>query len=121
MLEFIKLCTGWEDLILKVEQWLDLNLEIRTLWDHHLYAKFSKCDFWLKVIKFLGHTISQEGIAVDPDEVQEVMDWKPPTIVRQIWSFLGLARYCHRFIPDISKISKPMTELLKKGVKFEWS
>jgi hypothetical protein len=52
--------------------------------DLHLYAKFSKCDFWLREIKFLGHTISQDGIAVDPEKVQEVMDWKPPTTVRQI-------------------------------------
>lgn len=70
-----------------------LHTVLQRLRDHHLYAKFSKCDFWLKEIKFLGHTVSQEGIAVDPDKVQEVMDWKPPTTVRQIWSFLGLAGY----------------------------
>jgi hypothetical protein len=65
----------------------------------------------------LGHTISQDGISVDPKKVQEVMDWKPPTTVRQIRSFLGLAGYYRRFIPDFSRIAKPMTELLKKGVK----
>jgi hypothetical protein len=69
----------------------------------------------------LGHTISQDGISVDPEKVQEVMDWKPPTIVRQIRSFLGLAGYYRRFIPDFSRIAKPMTELLKKGVKYDWS
>jgi hypothetical protein len=72
-------------------------------------------------IKFLGHTISQNGVSVDPKKVQEVMDWKPPTIVRQIRSFLGLVGYYQRFIPDFSRIAKPMTELLKKGVKYEWS
>jgi hypothetical protein len=63
----------------------------------------------------LGHTISQDGIAVDPDKVQEVMNWEPPATVRQIQSFLGLARYYRRFIPDFSRNAKPMTELLKKG------
>jgi hypothetical protein len=71
--------------------------------------------------KFLGHTISQVGIKVDPDEVQEIMDWKPPTITCQIQSFSGLAGYYRRFIPGFSWITKPMTELLKKAVKFEWS
>jgi hypothetical protein len=68
----------------------------------------------------LGHTISKGGIVVDPDKVQEVMNWKPPTTVRQIQSFLGLAAYYRRFILDFSRIAKPMIELLKKGAKFEW-
>jgi hypothetical protein len=66
----------------------------------------------------LGHTISQVGIVVDPDKVQEVMNWKPPTIVRQIRSFLGLVGYYQRFILDFSRIAKPITELLKKEAKF---
>jgi hypothetical protein len=68
----------------------------------------------------LGHTISSEGISVDPTKLQEVMDWKPPTSVHQIRSFLGLAGYYRRFIPDFSNIAKPMTELLKKEVKYRW-
>jgi hypothetical protein len=72
-------------------------------------------------VKFLGHTISQDGISVYPSKVQEVMDWKPPKSVHQIRSFLGLAGYYRRFIPNFSRIAKPMTELLKKGVKFVWS
>jgi hypothetical protein len=93
---------------------------LQRLREHHLYAKLSKCDFWLKEIKFLGHTISQAGIAVDPDKVQEVMNWKPPTTVRQIQSFLGLAGYYRRFILGFSRIVKPITELLKKVAKFVW-
>jgi hypothetical protein len=91
---------------------------LQRLRDHKLYAKFSKCEFWLKSVEFLGHTISQDGISVDPSKVQEVMDWKPPKSVHQIRSFLGLVEYYRRFIPDFSRIAEPMTELLKKGVKF---
>jgi hypothetical protein len=98
-----------------------LRVVLQRLRDHKLYAKFSKCEFWLKSVKFLGHTICQEGISVDPSKVQEVMDWKPPKSVHQIRSFLGLAGYYRRFIPDFSRIAKPMTELLKKGVKIVWS
>jgi hypothetical protein len=97
-----------------------LHVVLQRLREHHLYAKLSKCDFWLKKIKFLGHTITQAGIVVDPDKVQEVMNWKPPTAIRQIRSFLGLAGYYQRFIPDFSRIAKPITELLKKEAKFVW-
>jgi hypothetical protein len=95
-----------------------LRIVLQRLRDHKLYAKFSKCEFWLDSVKFLGHTISNEGISVDPSKVQEVMDWKPPRSVHQIRSFLGLAGYYRRFVPDFSRIAKPMIELLKKGVKF---
>jgi hypothetical protein len=104
----------------KEDQANHICVVLQRLRDHHLYAKFSKCEFWLDSVKFLGHTISSEGILVDPTKVQEVMDWKPPTSVHQIRSFLGLAGYYRRFIPDFSKIAKPMTELLKKEVKFRW-
>ena len=67
-----------------------LRIVLQRLRDHKLYAKFSKCEFWLDTVKFLGHNISREGISVDPSKVQEVMDWKPPTSVHQIRSFLGL-------------------------------
>jgi hypothetical protein len=70
-----------------------LHILLQRLRDHHLYAKFCKCEFWLDSVKFLGHTISSEGISVDPTKVQEVMDWKPPISVHQIRSFLGLVGY----------------------------
>jgi hypothetical protein len=98
-----------------------LHVILQRLRDHHLYTKFSKCEFWLDTVKFLGHTISGDSISVDPSKVQEVMDWKPPTLVHQIRSILGLAGYYRRFVPDFSRIAKSMTELLKKGVKFSWN
>jgi hypothetical protein len=70
-----------------------LRIVLQRLRDHKLYAKFSKCEFWLDSVKFLGRTISKDGISMDPSKVQEVMDCKPPKSVHQIRSFLGLARY----------------------------
>jgi hypothetical protein len=94
---------------------------LQRLREHQLYAKFSKCAFWLTMVPFLGHVISAEGIAVDLTKVQEVLGWKAPRSVTQIRSFLGLAGYYRRFIPNFSKISKPMTMLLEKDAKFKWN
>jgi len=97
-----------------------LRVVLSRLREHQLYAKFRKCEFWLKKVHFLGHVLSEEGISVDPAKVQEVLDWKVPTSVHEVRSFLGLARYYCRFILEFSKISKPMTRLLQKDEKFVW-
>jgi hypothetical protein len=69
-------------------------------------------------VPFLCHVISSEGIAVDPSKVRDILDWEPPKSVHQVRSFLGLAGYYRRFILNFSKVSKPITELLKKGTKY---
>jgi hypothetical protein len=98
-----------------------LRIVLTRLREHQLYAKFSKCAFWLEEIQFLGHVLSAKGIAVDPSKVKDILEWKPPTTVHQVRSFLGLAGYYHRFILDFSKLVKPITSLLKNDTKFNWS
>jgi hypothetical protein len=98
-----------------------LRVVLQRLRDHQLYAKFSKCEFWINKVSFLGNVISLEGITVDPSKVRDVLDWKPPKYVHQVWSFLGLVGYYRIFILNFFKISKPITELLKKGTNYVWS
>ena len=98
-----------------------MRLVLEKLRAHQLYAKFSKCEFWLKEVGFLVHVISGEGIAVDPTKVASVTKWVAPRLVGEIMSFLGLTGYYRRFIENISRIAKPMTGLLKKDTKFKWT
>jgi hypothetical protein len=98
-----------------------LRLVLHKLREHKLYAKLSKCEFWMKQVAFLGHVISEGGIYVDTSKVQDVLSWNAPTSVGNIQSFLGLAGYYRRFIEGFLKIRKPMTELLEKDKRFEWT
>ena len=97
-----------------------LRIVLQRLREHKLYAKFSKYEFWLKRVQFLGHVISEDGISVDPSKIQDVLNWKTLESVLEIRSFLGLSGYYRWFVSDFSKIARPMTELLKKGVRFNW-
>ena len=84
-----------------------------------MYAKFSKCEFWLKEVKFLGHTVSKDGIAVDTIKTDVVLDWNKPTTATEVRSFLGLAGYYRIFVEGFSKIASPLTSLTRKDSKFE--
>ncbi|KAK1619573.1 hypothetical protein QYE76_025090 [Lolium multiflorum] len=101
------------------EQHLEIILE--TLRQHKLYAKFSKCEFWLKEVGFLGHILSAGGIAVDPAKIKTVAEWKVPTTQTEVRAFLGLAGYYRRFVEGFSSIARPMTQLLKKDKRFDWT
>ncbi|GJT43703.1 putative reverse transcriptase domain-containing protein [Tanacetum coccineum] len=97
-----------------------LKMILELLKKEELYAKFSKCEFWIPKVQFLGHVIDSEGIHVDPAKIESIKDWTSPKSPTEIRQFLGLAGYYRRFIEGFSKIAKPMTKLTQKKVKFEW-
>jgi len=126
MLELDKFVVVFIDDILiysktKKEHAEHLRIVLTRLREHQLYAKFSKCEFWLDTVHFLGHVLSAEGVAVDPGKVEEVLNWIPPTTVHEVRSFLSMAGYYRRFIPDFPRVAKPITTLLKNQTKFVWS
>ncbi|GKF69654.1 putative reverse transcriptase domain-containing protein, partial [Tanacetum coccineum] len=97
-----------------------LKTILELLKKEELYAKFSKCEFWINMVKFIGHVIDSSGIHVDPAKIEAVKNWASPTTPLEIRQFLGLAGYYRRFIKGFSKIAKPMTELMQKNQKFDW-
>ncbi|CAJ2645706.1 unnamed protein product [Trifolium pratense] len=98
-----------------------LRIVLQVLKEKKLYAKLSKCEFWLKEVSFLGHVISSGGIAVDPAKVDAVLQWGMPESVSEIRSFLGLAGYYRRFIEGFSKLALPLTQLTRKDQAFVWN
>ena len=97
------------------------GLVLQTFRQYQLYAKFSKCEFWLSRVGFLRHVVSVDSIYVDPHKVEAVANWEQPTTMTEVRSFLGLARYYRGFIEGFSKIAGPLHCLTRKGVKFEWT
>ncbi|KAJ0949182.1 putative nucleotidyltransferase, Ribonuclease H [Helianthus annuus] len=101
------------------EQHLRLILEL--LRNEQLYAKFSKCDFWLREVHFLGHVVNKNGIHVDPAKIESIKNWPTPKTPTEVRQFLGLAGYYRRFIQGFSKIAQPLTTLTQKGVAYKWN
>ena len=86
-----------------------------------MYAKFSKCEFWIRSVQFLGHVIDNTGLHVDPAKIEAIKDWPTPTTPTEIRQFLGLAGYYRRFIEGFSSIAKPLTKLTQKNKKYVWN
>nr|GEY88895.1 putative reverse transcriptase domain-containing protein [Tanacetum cinerariifolium] len=97
-----------------------LTLILELLKKEELYAKFSKCEFWIPKVQFIGHVIDSKGIYVDPTKIESIKDWASPKTPTEIHQFLRLADYYRRFIEGFSKIAKSMTKLTQKNVKFDW-
>ncbi|GJX03361.1 putative reverse transcriptase domain-containing protein [Tanacetum coccineum] len=102
------------------EQANHLRMILGLLKKEKLYAKFSKCDFWIRIVQFLGHLIDSQGLHVDPAKIEAVKNWASPTTPTEVRQFLGLAGYYRRFIKDFSKIAKSLTELTQKNKKYIW-
>ncbi|GKD04616.1 putative reverse transcriptase domain-containing protein [Tanacetum coccineum] len=97
-----------------------LKLILELLKKEELYAKFSKCEFCIPKVQFLGHVIDSKGIHVDPAKIESIKDWASPKSPTEIRQFLGLTGYYRRFIKGSSKIAKSMTNLTQKNMKFDW-
>ncbi|GJS08981.1 putative reverse transcriptase domain-containing protein [Tanacetum coccineum] len=102
------------------EHEVHLGLVLELLKEEKLYAKYSKCEFWLRDVQFLGHVINKDGIHVDPSKIEAVKNWKTPRTPSKVRSFLRLAGYYRRFIEKFSKIAKPLTVLTQKSKTFDW-
>ncbi|GJY55639.1 putative reverse transcriptase domain-containing protein [Tanacetum coccineum] len=97
-----------------------LRIILELLKKEKLYAKFSKCDSWIRIVQFLGHLIYNQGLLVEPTKIEAVKNWTSPNTPTEIHQFLGLAGYYRRFIKDFSKIAKSLTELTQKNKKYIW-
>ncbi|KAL0544270.1 hypothetical protein IC582_019383 [Cucumis melo] len=105
----------------KAEHEEHLHQVLETLRANKLYAKFSKCEFWLKNVTFLGHVVSSEGVSGDQVKIEVVTSWPRSSTISEICSFLGLAVYYRRFMEDFSRIASPLTQLIRKGTPFVWN
>ncbi|KAL0561541.1 hypothetical protein IC582_001975 [Cucumis melo] len=98
-----------------------LRIVLQILRDKQLYAKFSKCKFWLEQVVFLGQVVLAKGVSVNPQKVEVVVNWERPISKIEVCSFLGLVGYYRRFIEDFSRLALPLKTLTRKNTKFGWS
>ena len=98
-----------------------LKIVLELLREKRRYAKFSKCEFWLDSVSFLGHVVSKDGVMVDPSYIEAVKSWVRPTNVTEVRSFVGLASYYHRFVKGFSSVASQLKNLTKQNVPFVWS
>ncbi|GJY51377.1 putative reverse transcriptase domain-containing protein [Tanacetum coccineum] len=113
-----------DDILIYLKSEEEHKVHLKTILDllkkEKLYAKFSKCEFWLQEVQFLGHVVNYDGIHVDPSKVESVKNWKIPESSTEVRSFLGLAGYYRRFIENFSKIAKPLNLLTQKNKTYVW-
>nr|GEZ99750.1 hypothetical protein [Tanacetum cinerariifolium]GEZ99784.1 hypothetical protein [Tanacetum cinerariifolium] len=117
----MRLCIDYHELNrTKEEHEEHLRIVLGTLRQKKLYVKFSKCEFWLGQVAFLGHIVSADDITIDPAKVEAITKWPRPKTVTDIRSFLGLAGYYKRFVEGFLRLALPLTNLMRKGEKFVW-
>ncbi len=120
----IKCLVYLDDIIIYGKNLSDHNNKLREVFErlqkHNLKIQPDKCEFLKQECLYLGHIISEHGIKPDPNKIKSVLEFPIPATVKQIKSFLGLSGYYRKFIKSYSLIAKPITNLLKKGVTFNW-
>ncbi|XP_015167595.1 uncharacterized mitochondrial protein AtMg00860-like [Solanum tuberosum] len=110
-----------EEEICEVVEAGEMVMQVEDKCSQELYAKFSKCEFWLTSVAFLGHVVSNEGIMVDPQNIEVAKNWVRPGSVTEVRSFVGLASYYRRFVNMFASIAMHFTRLTKKKVPFKWT
>ena len=108
-----------DDILIYSRSWEDHQRHIAEVLDrlraHQLYAKISKCEFGKSKVEFLGHIVSNDGVAVDNKKIEAIQSWPPPQNIHDLRAFLGLANYYRRFVENYTKLTLPLTRMLKKG------